>query len=261
MKVYVDLVFLLNMYLDFLLLLTTSLTLKRNAKLKRIFFGALVGSLSLIFLFWNIQKFWLFLFKFSIALLMNIATFGWKDLKYTANNLTYFYMLGIILGGFLYYLNIEFSYTHIGLIFIKKGLNIPMIFLLLISPIIFLIYYRQTKQMKANYNLYYTVKIAVDKEKQITLNGFLDTGNKLIDPITNKPIILISKDSLDAKNLSIYYVPFHSLNNHNFLKCFKPLYIEINKKQYKNYLVGISDKKFHIDGVKCLLNNKLMEEL
>ena len=35
--------------------------------------------------------------------------------KYTINNLIYLYMTSIILGGFLYLLNVEFSYKHIHL--------------------------------------------------------------------------------------------------------------------------------------------------
>lgn len=261
MKVYVDLIFLLNFYLDFLLLMTTSITLKRSVSLKRILLGTFIGSTSILFLFWSINNILLFFFKLIIAILMVILTFSYKDLKYTLNNLGYFYMISVILGGFLYYLNLEFSYTHIGLIFINKGISINAIFLILISPVILYIYYRQAKQFKSNYNLIYEIEIGLKNKEKLNLKGFLDTGNKLMDPITNKPIILIQKGIVDEEKEKIYFVPFHSLNNNNLLKCFKPEYIEIENKKYKNYLIGISDKKFHLDGVECILNNKLMEEL
>lgn len=261
MKVYVDLVFVLNLYLDFLLLLTTSIVLKRNSKLKRIIAGAFLGSLSVLFLFWNIGSFSLFLFKIGIATLMVIIAFGYKDLKYFLNNLGYFYMISVILGGFLYYLNLEFSYTHMGIVFINKGISINACVLIIISPVILYIYYRQAKKMKSTYNLTYQVSITLNNQKKLIVNGFLDTGNKLVDPITGKPIILIEKGIIKEENTKFYYVPFHSLNNHNLLKCFKPKSIEMNGKIYKNYLIGISDKKFSMEGVECILNNKLMEEL
>ncbi len=261
MKVYVDLVFLLNLYLDFLLLITTSFVLKRNASLKRIILAALLGSLSILFLFWNINSVLLFLLKIGIATLMLLVAFGYKDLKFFLNNLGYFYMISVILGGFLYYLNLEFSHTHIGLIFINKGLNINAMFLFIISPFILYIYYRQAKKMKATFNLTYEVSIALKNGKKYHLRGFLDTGNKLIDPITNKPILLLEKGVIKEENINFYYVPFQSLNNNNLLKCLKPEWIEIKNKKYKNYLLGISDKKFHLDGVECILNNKLMEDL
>lgn len=261
MKVYVDLIIFLNFYLDFLLLITTSITLKRNSSLKRILFGTIVGSISIFFLFFNVGNFLLFFLKLAIAILMVIGTFGYKNLKYTLNNLGYFYMISVILGGFLYYLNLEFSYTHIGFIFINKGISINAIFLILISPLILYVYYRQAKKMKATYNLVYQVVISLKNKKILNLKGFLDTGNKLIDPITNKPILLIQKGIVDEVKENIYFIPFHSLGNHNLLKCFKPEYIEIENKRYNNYLIGISDKKFSMEGVECILNNRILEDL
>lgn len=261
MKVYVDLVYFLNFYLDFLLLLTTSIILKRNAPLKKILFGSFLGSLSIFFLFYNVNSILLFLFKILIAFLMVVCSFQYKNLKYTINNLSYFYMISVILGGFLYYLNLEFSYTHIGLIFINKGLSINAVFLIIISPIILYIYCRQAKQFKTNYNLTYKVEIGLRSNEILNLNGFLDTGNKLVDPITNKPILLLQKGLIDEEKQRIYYIPFHSLGNNNLLKCFKPNYVIIENKKYKNYLIGISDKKFSMEGVECILNNKVMEDL
>lgn len=261
MKVYIDLVFLLNFYLDFLLLVTTSIVLKRNTSIKRILLGTIMGSISILFLFYNISSFFLFFFKLFIAIFMIISAFGYKDLKYTVNNLGYFYMVSVILGGFLYYLNLEFSYTHIGLIFINRGISINAIVLILISPIILYIYYKQVKKFKTNYNLIYEVEIGLKSKEKFMLKGFLDTGNKLIDPITNKPILLIQKGLIKENEENLYYIPFHSLGNNNLLACFKPEYVKIENKTYKNYLLGISDKKFNMEGVECILNNKVMEDL
>lgn len=261
MKVYVDLVFLLNFYLDFLLLMITSLTLKRNTSIKRLLIGTIIGSSSIFFLFYNVGSVLLFFFKILIALFMVIITFQYKDLKYTLNNLGYFYMISVILGGFLYYLNLEFSYTHIGLIFINKGMSVSAIFLLLISPFILYIYYKQSKKFKTSYSLIYEVEIGFKNKEKIIVKGFLDTGNKLVDPITNKPILLLQKGIVEEKKEKIYYIPFHSLGNNNLLKCFKPEYVMIENKKYKNYLIGISDKKFSMEGVECILNNKVMEDL
>ena len=57
------------------------------------------------------------------------------------------------------------------------------------------------------------------------------------------------------------YVPFNSLNNHNLLPCIKPKEVKINEKKYFNYLVGITDKKFNMNGVECILHSKLLEEI
>ena len=96
----------------------------------------------------------------------------------------------------------------------------------------------------------------------MTLNAFLDTGNKLKDPVTNKAIILVEKEHLKKVNIrSPIYVPYNSLNNHGLLKCISPKEVEINGVSSKKYLIGISEKKFHIDGINCILNSKCLEDL
>ena len=117
MTVYVDLVFFLNLFFDFLLLLTVNNTLKRNTSLKRIFLGALVGSITIFTLFLSISSILLFLFKIVLSILMCTISFGIKDKKYVIQNLSYFYMTSTVLGGFLYFLNLTFAESHYGLIF------------------------------------------------------------------------------------------------------------------------------------------------
>ena len=120
MKIYLDLVMILNFAIDFILLLTVSLILKRNVKITRIMLGAFIGGVSILFLFFNVNSVVLFLFKLIISILMIIMSFGFRDIKYTLVNLLYLYMSSIILGGFLYLLNLEFSYKHIGIIFFNN---------------------------------------------------------------------------------------------------------------------------------------------
>ena len=50
MTVYIDGLLFLNFYLDFLLLLTVVILLKRNVKMFRIIFGAFIGSLTILVL-------------------------------------------------------------------------------------------------------------------------------------------------------------------------------------------------------------------
>jgi len=263
MTIYIDLVLFLNFAFDFLLLMAVNIVLKRNVKLIRILLGALIGSLSILFLFIKLNSFTLFLLKIVVSILMTLITFKYESIKYTFNNLLYLYMISTILGGFLYLLNIEFSYKQEGLVFYFKGLSINFVVLLISAPIIIYIYIRQAKALKNNYSCYYKIEIVFKNNQSITLNSFLDTGNKLKDPITKKGIILINKESIKGKyNIrSPMYVPFNSLNNHGLLKCFSPKYIIIKDKIYTNYLIGLSDNKINIDGVDCLLNYKLMEEL
>ena len=59
MKIYLDVIALLNFLMDFLLLITVNYTLKRNSSWKKLVLGAFLGSLTLIFLFLPCSKLFL----------------------------------------------------------------------------------------------------------------------------------------------------------------------------------------------------------
>lgn len=263
MTIYVDAVLLLNFLIDLMLLITVKVTLKRNVKFYKLVISAFLGSLSVLLLFIKLTSFTLFLIKIGISIIMSLVAFKFISLKYTINNLVYLYMTSTILGGFLYMLNVEFSHKQEGLIFVNNGLSINFIFLLISAPLFIYMYIKSNKQLKANYSLYYKVKIGFNKEKALEFVGYLDTGNKLKDPITNKNIILIEEKTLKGiiHNRSPMYVPVKTVNKNSLLKCYKPELLVINNQKFNNYLVGTVNDKINIDGVNCLLNYKMMEEL
>ena len=155
MKIYVDLILLLNFFLDFLLLMTVSLILKRNTKILRIILGSFIGSVSMLALFINFSSFSLFLFKVIISIVMIIVTFGFINIKEFLNNILYLYMVRIILGGFLYLINDSIAYKKIGLIFFHNGFSINYIIVILLSPIIIYIYIESMKKLKYKYGKNY----------------------------------------------------------------------------------------------------------
>lgn len=262
MKIYLDLLLFLNFGFDFILLLGVAILLRRNVKIKRVILGALVGSLSIFVLFLNINSFELFIIKILISIIMVLVTFGYLDMRYTMRNLFYLYTSSVVLGGFLYYLNVEFSYKQEGLVFYHAGLSINVIFLVIFSPIIIYTYVRQGIRLKNNYAYYYQVDLYLKNHKPIKLNGFLDTGNKLKDPYMKRPIILINKKSLiyDINDLEYVLVPYNTVNNNGLLKCITvdKIYIK-GVGERTNLLVGIMEEKIKIDGINCILHYQLLE--
>lgn len=247
MVIYLDALILLNYIFDYLILYTTKLTLKRNTSLKRLFLASLFGEVSIFLLILNYNYLILIISKLSIAIIMNIIGFKYHSLKYTLINLSYFYMISIILGGFLYLLqNNHFNYYTS----------------LLLVPIVFIIYLYQTKINHIKYQNYYEIKILFLNHHLINVTSYLDTGNHLIDPISNKPVILLDK-RLTKGVIQIHspiYVPFNALNNHGLIKCIKPIYVEVNNTKYQDVLIGIMENKINMDGVGCILNPLLLEE-
>ena len=251
MKIYVDLVLLLNFGFDFILLLSVSLLLRRMVSINRVLLGAFVGSLSILFLFISISSFCLFLLKIIISIFMILITFGYKDKIYFLKNMGFLYMSSIVLGGFLYFLNVQFSYKQQGLVFFHEGLSINFIFLIIFSPIIIYIYVRQGLNLKNNYSKYHNVKLYFDN-KSIECIGYVDTGNKIIDPYLKRRIVLINKE-YEIQSQYIY-VPINTVNSSGLIKCLKLEKLEIDGKEIKEkLLLGFINKKINIDGVDCIL--------
>ena len=249
MTVYIDLVCIINFIYDFLILLTVSFTLKRNRKIYYYILSSLIGVLSIFLLFLKINNIVLFLLKILISIIMVIVAFGYKSIKYTISNIIYFYMVSIILAGFLYLIKGN-----------NSNFNLNYIVLLIIGPIILLIYYKSNKKLKNTYSDYYKIKIVFDNI-EYNLVSFYDNGNNLKDPISKKSIIIVGNNRLEKiYNIrSPVYVPVITVKGTHLMKCFKPSYIILNDKKIYNYLIGESSIKFN-DGVECLLNKSLKED-
>jgi len=259
MKLYLDLIFFINIWFDFLLLTSVSILLKRNIKIKRLLLGSIVGGLTIFILFIELNSIELLLFKIIISILMITITFSYKDIKYTLSNLGYFYLSSIILGGGMYLLNNTFSYSSKGLLLYNNGLEVNYLVLLIISPVIIFFYVRNSLKLKDNYSNYHKVDILYNN-KVYHLNGYLDTGNNLYDPFKKRGIILVNLE-IPYKPENIIYTPFETLNNQGIVKCLKVDKIYVDKKEFKNFLIGISNEKFRIDGINCILHNNMKGKL
>lgn len=242
MKVYFDLLFLLNFSLDFLLLVSVAYILKRNVSFKRLFLGGLLGSLSTFLILVNISSSILFFIKLFMSICMVLTSFSYKNFKYFLNNLIYLYLCSIILGG--------------GLYLIDNEIKLNFIIILIAGPLILYFYIIQTKKLRNNYNNYYSVELIYNNEV-FNFTAFLDTGNKLRDQYKNRPIILVNTDKIKFDYESSILVPYSTVSGDGILKCLVVDKIIINDEKVINKpLVGLANDKFHIDGIDMILNNE-----
>lgn len=252
MTIYVDLVFFINFIMDFYILSGVKFLLKLQTKLIRIIIGSFIGSISTILLFFKLSNLELNLIKIFISVIMVLVSFGKNNIL---NKLFYLYIVSIVLGGSIYLINDSLRYEVNGFTFINNGYSSNLLILIIISPIIIYLYIKELLKYKRIINTNYDVVIKL-KNKTINLNGFLDTGNKLIDPYFNRPIVLVNKKYIDMRGKKIIYVPFTSLNNNGLLKCIIPEYILMNNKKYNNCLIGISENLNY----DCILNERILND-
>ncbi len=241
MIIYVDVIFFLNIFLDFILLMTVSVILTRRASIKRLLLGSFIGGGTTFILFINLNSLLVFILKIILGIIMVIVSFGFRDIRYTFNNLFYLFTISFSIGGVLYLLMDKGFYNYIIIV-------LGFIF-------VCFIYIKQIKRVGDNYQNYYKVELYY-KNQLLKLTGYLDTGNKLYDMYKKRPIILVDK-KIKYNLEDIIYVPYTSLNNESILKCLKVDKIIINGHVFHNYLMGLVDKKIRIDGINCLLHSKM----
>ncbi|HHW68714.1 MAG TPA: hypothetical protein GX747_00015, partial [Tenericutes bacterium] len=99
------------------------------------------------------------------------------------------------------------------------------------------------------------------KEFNIKCTGYFDTGNKLLDPYKKRPVIFIEKSLFkNIDNFNTILIPYKTVNYSGVINCIKINNIIIDNKQInKEMLLGLMDDKIKIDGVSCILNEKIME--
>ena len=80
MKIYIDMVLLLNFGFDLLLLFSVGIVLRRQTTLKKLFVGALIGAVTILSMFINMNSIMLFFIKVIISLFMVIFTYWFSIL-------------------------------------------------------------------------------------------------------------------------------------------------------------------------------------
>lgn len=255
MKVYLDYIFVINFLFDFILLLGVSLLLKRKVSKTRLLLGSLFGGISFFIVFLKVSAIVFFIIKMILALLMLVITFSYKNYKYTMNNFFFLIILSILLGGFLYLVNVETGYSHIGMLFFKSGKTLNVFILFGLSILLIFIYYIYMKRFKQNNSTIHKCKLKY-KNRTLSLTGYLDTGNQLT--YMNKPVVIINKNTINAKTNLL--IPFTTINGESIMKGFYSD-LEIEELGYfKKVVVALSNDKFHIEGADIILNNMLKED-
>ncbi len=240
MKVYIDLIIIINFFYDFLIISATSTLLKRNVPILRIIISSILGEISIVTLFISFDKLTLILFKILLSIIMVYISFGRHKFL---ESIFYFYVITIILGGSSYLFGGDTYITNV-------------ILLMLISPVIITLYIKAIREHKSKLNCLYDV-ILIEGSESYKFNGYLDTGNKLIDPITKLPVIMINKElNIDAKKK--FLVPYKVINNESILECIKVDKVLVDGKCI-NVLLGLCEKSIFKDNIDVILNDSLRE--
>ena len=243
MKMYIDLFFIFNVIMDYIIIMSTNILLKRRTNHIRMILSSLIGGISSLVLFTSLNK-----IEIVSIVIMVLISFGYKGIRYLINNILYMYILSTLLGGIIYLFNIKVS----------NSMFLTYLIIIVISIEIMLLYIKENKKMRSIYNNYYKVDIYFKDKSKISVVGFIDTGNNLYDPYKKRPIILLSNKYIREDNYIL--VPYYTMSGEGLLKCIKPDIIFIDEIGYKgNVLIGFSESPKFIDGVDVILHKDIMK--
>lgn len=283
MTIYLDIVFLENFLLNFIIIFSTSLITKSKTTLFKMVITSAFGSLFSIseYIYFGIKENEKFIFKFVLSIVMISMTVGFKKKKLLFN-LVVFYLVSLSFGGLsfatLFFINSEKiiikNDMFLGISLLESIVIASIIcFVLILVLIVCLKIYEKKKSELIEIEI-------INNGKTHKVMALYDTGNLLKEPITQKDVIIVEKgelydicdnnfldsikDILNGKwigdensNYKFCLIPFSSLGNENgILIGFKPDYIKVNIEEeiFKNEVfVGIYDGK--------LTNNNLYTSL
>ena len=211
-KVYVDILFLINFISDFFLLSLTCVLLRLSPKMYRLTFAACFGALySLAAFFVYIPLLYSAIAKGVVGFLMILLAFGAKNIRLLIKRICVFYLVTIAFSGVLYAL--LFS-TSLGAKFgtVASGaeiyLNLPAYLLIVAAVIMYFIFscaFGAIEKSREKGRFLKFVRISYSG-KSVVLPALYDTGNFLTDPKEKKGVIIgefraLSKLFDDAANI------------------------------------------------------------
>lgn len=203
---YLDVLFLVNFTMDFVLIWATAKFTGFNTSFKKALLAASIGALYSITIYFPAlhTSFSSLLIKIIFSIVMIYIAFYPLSLRKMMQALAYFYFIVFAAGGAMlaavYLFKTEQTIQAIltGRFSILEPLRYNWLFAAIIAAIVVGRY--GTRFIRQNFlknNSYVPVIICIGDEK-IALNTLVDTGNQLYDPISSKPVMIAELEALKS---------------------------------------------------------------
>lgn len=265
MTIYIDVVLIENLIMNYIILLATGMILKVKIKNIRLIFASLLGAIySIVSYSGFLEIYSTFALKIILSIIIVYVAYNPQTVKKMWKELLFFYLTSFVFGG------VAFALIYIikpQEIFMKNGLFLgtyPLKTVILGAVVGFVLTisaFNLIKKKISKKDLICRVEIALNKIK-IETKALIDTGNMLKEPITNTPVMVIEHTLLyniipkeilnhleeiiggDFKNIpekikneyisKLKLIPFSSLGKQNgMLIGIKADYIKIEKGEGK----------------------------
>lgn len=256
MTLYIDIYFIINTLLNFIILRITKSVIKSKSSNPRLLLSSIAGALfAILILFPQTEFVTGAAGKIIFSIILTSLSFKAVSFKDFIKNLAVFYLISFTIGGCGYSL---INIINKNSFSTSKLLLITIFISYLILNIASTVY---EKYLRYD-TLIHKLTIVVNDSK-INTDCFYDTGNTLYDPISKLPVIVVDIDvvkNLLPQNIiqdiinsdditSIYFssytniklklIPYHTVSGNGFMLGFKPTEILIDGKN-TNAIIAIS---------------------
>ncbi len=261
MIIYADILFVLNLAVDYLLLFAAARIAGAKFARLRALLGAAIGAVYSFIIFFPLSKTVLVFTRFCTVLIMVLVTFGKRKIAEFLRLSVIFYISSFIFSGFMMLIN---SFLKTQNFFAKNGIVYfefsPMEIVIsaaaafAVTEVLRRLFRHGEVEGKFIVKIYYGENTAV-------LKGFTDTGNSLTEPFSGTPVAvaqpkalikILPEAMLEAmlkKDLSTEYafrlVPCNTVSGSVLMPAFKPDLVLINNEkgefEAEELLIGLSE--------------------
>jgi Sporulation factor SpoIIGA. len=197
--VYIDVLFVLNLIINYFILLAESQLLHRQDSRLRIFGASALGALYACLIFFPALSFlYTALLKLAFSVTIVAAAFKCHGIKSLAKLLAFFYITGMLFGGIVS--AVEYFLAP-PILFVKNGityLDISPLFLILSGAGCYLVIRLFSKRFHKSVHtsdLYRaTIRLC---GRSVTGTALLDNGNDLCDAISGVPVVVAEYPSVE----------------------------------------------------------------
>ncbi|QJD83582.1 sigma-E processing peptidase SpoIIGA [Cohnella herbarum] len=202
MIVYVDLVFFTNLAVDGTVLLTTAKARQLRPSRGRLFAAAFLGAAYAAVMFWaHVPYLYSFGAKVLISLVMVLLSYGYGGPLHFIRNLGAFYLvsfatLGGVIGLSFLLRSAEspwsgITYTSDGGLLLEWQSQLGLFVIAFLLSVWLFRSTSETRRKRQDLEqLFWEVEIRID-DGSWKMNALLDTGNRLYDPLTRIPVMIM----------------------------------------------------------------------
>lgn len=199
MTIYVDIIIIENLIMNFIILYATGLILKNKISFWKLLLASFIGAIySALQYMYNTKILSNIIIKIILSIVIIIIAFHPQNIKKMFKQLTLFYLTTFTFGGVATYLIYVLKPQNI---IIKNGMYVgtyvlKVIFIgAILGTIILIVSFKMSKNKITKKDMICKVAIKLNG-KEVILDTMVDTGNMLKEPITGNPVVVVEKNSL-----------------------------------------------------------------